>query len=142
MHPIKAKKHPQRAILMEQTKKSQFRIYWKKYKSTAFPTESPVFPFPPPYSAFPFLPFSSVRHPGVGYADTRVSACSAPGCQHLRHLGVVTQKTALLPTEIAKRAYRKQRICSIYSTNGSSQSIKPPYLLHPMNPPIPSRTKR
>lgn len=99
-------------------------------------------PSPPPYSTFPFSPFSSIRHPGVGYADTRVSVCSTPGCQHLQHPGVVTQKTALLSTEIAKRVYRKQRIHSLCSTNGSFKSIKPPYLLHPMNLPIPSRTKQ
>lgn len=91
-------------------------------ESGLFPTGSPVFLFLPPYSAFPFSPFSSIRHPGVGYADTRVSACSAPGCQHLRHPGVVTQKTALLSTGIAKRTYRKQRIHSLCSTKSLQES--------------------
>lgn len=108
---------------MEQTKKKPIpNILKEKYKSTDFPAGSPISLSLPPYSAFPFLPFSSVQHPGVGYADTQVSVCSTPGCQHLQHPGVVTQKTALLSTGIANRAYRKQRIYSLCPTKSLQES--------------------
>ena len=39
------------------------------------------------------VPFEARRHPGVEYADTRMSDMPRPGCQHIRHPGLIQLKT-------------------------------------------------
>ena len=56
------------------------------------------------------MQFYVVRHPGVVMAETRVSVCLTPGCQHVQHPGVGVHETRvsynlILPNEINLKPY-------------------------------------